>query len=70
MAELAPRFSSNRMVRQYVDDLYLLTADAVQRRSADGGCLARELHAWATGLAAHWADVRIEAVDMTRLGDD
>jgi starch phosphorylase len=70
MAELAPRFSSNRMVRQYVDDIYLPTADAVRRRSADGGRLARELHAWATGLASHWADVRIEAVDVTRLGDD
>ncbi len=70
MAELAPRFSSNRMVRQYVDDLYLPAAGAVRRRSADGGRLARELHAWATELAAHWAKARIDAVDVARVGDD
>jgi len=70
MAELAPRFSSNRMLRQYVDDIYLPAADAVRRRSADGGRLARELHAWATALAAHWAEVRIEAVDVAQVGDD
>jgi starch phosphorylase len=70
MAELAPRFSSNRMLRQYVDEIYLPAADAIRRRSADGGRVARELHAWATGLADHWAHVRIEAVDVARFGDD
>jgi starch phosphorylase len=70
MAELAPRFSSNRMLRQYVDDVYLPAADAVRRRSGDGGRQARELHAWATGLAAHWAEVRIEAVDVARVEGD
>jgi starch phosphorylase len=70
MAELAPRFSSNRMVRQYVEDLYLPAAAAVRRRVADGHRLARELHTWATGLAAHWAEVRIEAVEAALVGND
>jgi starch phosphorylase len=70
MAELAPRFSSNRMLRQYVEEFYRPAAEAVRRRAADGGRLARELHAWATVLAAHWAEVRIDAVEAARVGDD
>jgi starch phosphorylase len=70
MADLAPRFSSNRMVRQYVDDVYVAAAAAVHRRAADGCGLARDLHAWGTELAAHWAEVRIETVDVTAVGND
>jgi starch phosphorylase len=69
MAELAPRFSSNRMLREYVEAIYLPAAAAVRRRSADGGRLARELHAWERALAAHWPEVQIGAVTAGRDGD-
>ena len=69
MAGLTPRFSSNRMLRQYVDDVYLPAAEAVRRRTAEGGRLARELHVWGTALAVHWAEVRVAAVEVARAGD-
>jgi len=69
MAGLAPRFSSNRMLRQYVEEIYLPAAAAVRRRSAAGSRLARELHAWATALAAHWVELRVAAVEAGREGD-
>ncbi len=69
MAELTPRFSSNRMLRQYVEDVYLPAAAAVRRRSAEGGRLARELHAWESALAAHWGEVRVTAVEVARNGE-
>jgi len=69
MAQLAPRFSSNRMLQQYVEGSYLPAATALRRRSADGGRLARELAEWEARLAQQWSGVRIEAVEARRVGD-
>ncbi len=68
MAGLTARFSSNRMLQQYVEAVYLPAATAVRRRSAEGGKLARELDAWASALRAHWDEVRIEAMDVGPVG--
>jgi glycogen phosphorylase len=57
MAGLAPQFSSNRMVRDYVEQLYLPAATALQQRCAREAELARELHTWRHTLAAHWHEV-------------
>jgi hypothetical protein len=43
MTRLTAQFSSDRMVREYVEQAYLPAAEAYRRRSADGGRLAREL---------------------------
>ncbi|MES4785971.1 MAG: DUF3417 domain-containing protein, partial [Nitrospiraceae bacterium] len=45
MAHLTARFSSNRMLREYVETIYLPAAEKVRRRLADGGRLAGELTA-------------------------
>lgn len=57
MSRLAPQFSSNRMLQEYVRDAYFPAAAAFRRRSADGGRLARELAAWEQGLERHWHEV-------------
>lgn len=54
MAELTPVFSTNRMLREYVEDFYLPMAEAVQRRTRDGARLARELCDWRHHLQTHW----------------
>jgi starch phosphorylase len=59
MARLAPRFSTNRMVREYVEGIYRPAAAMFHRRLADGGRLARELRAWEESLRRHWREVRI-----------
>ncbi len=68
MAHLAPRFSSNRMVREYVEQIYIPAAAAFQRRIAQGGQLAQELQAWQAQLAAHWGDVRFGNLEASQEG--
>jgi glycogen phosphorylase len=68
MAELAPRFSSNRMLRQYVEDLYLPAAADFRSRAAEDARIARELAVWEARLVSHWSDVGFASVDV-RTGD-
>jgi starch phosphorylase len=65
MSRLAPRFSSNRMVREYVERVYLPAAAAYQRRIADSGRLAKELHIWWTRLRAHWHEIHFGNVEVS-----
>ena len=62
MAQLAPRFSTGRMMREYVESLYLPATALVRQRVADGGRPARELREWAARLTAAWPSVRFGAV--------
>ncbi|WP_260436004.1 hypothetical protein [Burkholderia sp. Bp9143] len=43
MSELAPRFSSNRMLREYLDGFYWPAAVAYRDRLRDGGFVPAEL---------------------------
>ncbi|HUY20621.1 MAG TPA: alpha-glucan family phosphorylase [Candidatus Binataceae bacterium] len=54
MTRLAPRFSSNRMMREYTERYYLPSAAENDRRSAGNGTLAVELARWAAGLNEKW----------------
>ena len=65
MARLAPQFSSNRMVREYVEELYLPLTTAYQYRSTDNGRLGRELYAWHERLRQHWPTLHFGSVDAT-----
>jgi starch phosphorylase len=52
MASLTPRFSSNRMLREYVERLYLPAAERLAaRRDADA---VGRLVAWQADLQRHW----------------
>jgi starch phosphorylase len=62
IASLAPLFSSNRMLQDYVEKLYRPAASAFHRRSAEKGALAKELGAWHATLARYWDDVRFGAL--------
>jgi starch phosphorylase len=59
MSQLAPQFSSNRMLQEYVRDAYLPAAAAFRRRAADKGRLATELAEWETFIRQHWEAVRL-----------
>ena len=69
MVNLAPNFSSNRMMREYVARHYLPAASAFRLRSADGARLARELGSWTETLERHWSDVHFGDVDVSRERD-
>jgi starch phosphorylase len=65
MARLAPAFSANRMLREYLERSYLPAADALHRRMADGALIAKELVSLQQALTTHWNELRfgpLEAV--------
>ncbi|NHO65173.1 glycosyltransferase family 1 protein [Aestuariicella hydrocarbonica] len=58
MADLTPHFSSNRMLRDYIDQYYLKAAVAYQARLANRGQLATELREWEHTLQRYWCELR------------
>jgi starch phosphorylase len=69
LLRLAPQFSTNRMMREYVEQLYLPAAQAFARRTGRGGTLARELRAWSARVAESWEKVRLGEVRALSEGD-
>ena len=69
MAELTPRFSSNRMLRDYLEEIYLPLTTRFRARTADGAQLARELLAWQTALGKGWPQLHFGTVHMQHQDD-
>jgi len=66
MAYLTTRFSSNRMLREYVEHYYLPLADARRGRSVEA---AADLQEWEAQLAQHWQRLHFGNVSSTRTED-
>jgi glycogen phosphorylase len=64
MCQLAPRFSANRMVREYLDRLYVPATDRFRERSRDGARLARELARWADQIDRAWSGVALHSPNV------
>jgi len=65
MAQLTPRFSSNRAVREYTEQYYLPAASAYLERAADKGAIGVQVVDWRHTLdqkwtALHFGDVKVE----------
>jgi starch phosphorylase len=58
LSRLTPRFSSNRMVREYVERMYLPASARSRHRLADGLTEARGLVAWQEALREAWPHLR------------
>jgi starch phosphorylase len=69
MATLTPRFSSNRMLREYVDQIYIPTAAKFISRTRDEASLAEELYAWHMALEQYWSQVHFGNMQI-ETGDD
>jgi starch phosphorylase len=64
MSQLTPIFSSNRMLRDYTEKLYLPAILDFRARCGDGATLAKTLYKWESCLyihqdKIHWGDLRI-----------
>jgi starch phosphorylase len=70
MARLTPRFSANRVVREYTEQYYLPLASAYRARAAEGGKRGGLVVAWRQAIAAHWLQARFGALGVERLGGD
>lgn len=57
MAQLTPRFSANRTVREYTEQHYLPAAAAYRQRSADRGAAGAKIVTWRRALARNWPAV-------------
>ena len=62
MARLTTQYSSNRMLREYVENYYLPLAIAFHRRTPD---TAREIEKWQQTLACHWQHLHFGNVNVT-----
>jgi starch phosphorylase len=69
MSRLTPRFSTNRVVREYTETYYLPAAAAYHARAADKGALGVDLLEWRRRLAAHWHEARFGALGAETQGD-
>jgi starch phosphorylase len=66
LSRLTPRFSSNRMLREYVEGYYLPAAESYRDRVSEGGKLARALADWQEGLIANWSKVHFGNVEAVQ----
>jgi starch phosphorylase len=69
MAELTPRFSTNRMLREYVQRLYLPAAEAFRGRTVDGARAAELLCRRRKALEAHWPQLGLGDLEIREEGD-
>ena len=69
MARLTPQFSTNRMVREYVEKLYLPAADSFRHRTAQGGEVAKKLHWWNEQLIRYWHETHLSNLTVTEEKD-
>jgi starch phosphorylase len=64
MAQLTPRFSSNRAVREYVEKYYLSAAAAYRCRSDNESLAGRKVAGWSRSIAQQWSNVRFGPVTV------
>ena len=63
MASVAPRFSSQRMLREYVEKFYGPAASRWRRLTPGDFSAARALAGWKTRVRAAWNGVRLRRID-------
>lgn len=62
MRSLSPVFSSNRMVVEYVEQMYAPSARRWMRMSADEFAAAKELAGWKSRMTEQWGQVKLLSV--------
>jgi len=60
MATLTPEFSSNRMLRDYVENYYLPASSNFRQRNENHAMLAKELADWQEQLTQHWPAIYMQ----------
>ena len=68
MTRLTPRYSSARMMQEYINRIYRPSAIAYRKRSAEGAALAEELAAWQARLNENWKELRFGRSDSGQRG--
>jgi starch phosphorylase len=66
MLQLTPKFSSNRSVREYVENYYLSAAKSYRERVGNGSQVGVDLSNWLTSVTQMWSNIKFGTVN-TRL---
>jgi starch phosphorylase len=69
MAQLTPRFSTNRTVREYTEQHYLPPATAYRSRIANECAIGRQMVDWIHSLKQEWATLRFGGVKVETRGE-
>ena len=69
MAQLTPRFSTNRSLREYTEEHYLPAAATYRERAANGGAEGAKIIRWRQALSQHWGELRFGAVTSVKDGE-
>lgn len=70
IATLGPKVSAERMLKDYVNDLYWPAALSGRRLDAEDHAGARDFAAWESRVRAAWPAVRIEYVESSGVGEE
>jgi starch phosphorylase len=65
MQTLTAQYSSDRMVREYVQSAYFPAAAAFDRRAAEKAALAFDLNTWQQHLRENWNSARFGQIEVT-----
>jgi glycogen phosphorylase len=75
MHAIGPEYNTNRMVRQYTEDMYVPALEQYTALFADNLARAKQLAAWKQHLRMHWNktkvfDIKFDHKDEFKVGDE
>ena len=69
MAELTPALSSNRMLREYVERLYLPAVESFRKRIANEAQMAKQISQWHKSIETLWQQLKMRNLVITNPGN-
>jgi starch phosphorylase len=69
MAQLTPRFSANRTVREYTEQHYLTAAASYCERAANKGAVGRQMVDWQHSLDQEWPTLHFGEIRVDTRGE-
>jgi starch phosphorylase len=69
MAQLTPRFSASRAVREYTERYYLPANERYRKRAADNGAVGKTIVDWRRNLEQYWDGLRFGEVRVAAQGE-
>ncbi|GAB4100979.1 alpha-glucan family phosphorylase [Sinomonas halotolerans] len=69
LSYLGPRVSADRMLADYVSELYTPAAAGGRKAAAEGYRRSRELAAWSKNVRSNWSQVHVEHIDSSGLSE-
>jgi starch phosphorylase len=70
MAQLTPRFSANRTVREYTEQHYFPAASAYRERAAGKGVMGVQIVNWQRAMEQHWPNLRFGEMKVASDGEN